>query len=83
MMHMLSWACSPYDVAFSGSFGVFPLTPQEKVRSIVKIHTRAAPGEEDEEWRDFMARMGELHRGRAHWDEDGEHLMDKRCYHCQ
>ncbi len=82
MMHILSWACSPYDVAFGGTFGVFPLTPQEKMRSLVKIHTRAAPGEEDQEWRDFMARMRELHHGHHHWDLQGEAFMDKRCYHC-
>ncbi|DBB11173.1 TPA: hypothetical protein ACH3X3_006626 [Trebouxia sp. C0006] len=87
MMHMISWACFPFDVAFSGGFGGFPLTPEEKMRSLVKIHTRAAPGKEDQEWRDFMARMKETHRGHHHWSLEGEAYkeayMDKRCYHCQ
>ena len=82
MMHMLSWACSPYDVAFRGSFGVLPLTPEEKQRTIVKVHTRAAPGEEDQEWVDFMAKMQVVHCDHTYWDEDADPFMDKRCYHC-
>ncbi len=82
MMHMLSWACSPYDVAFRGSFGVLPLTPQEKLRSIAKVHTRAAPGEEDQEWQDFMSKMAVVHSDHHHWDLTDDPYVDKRCYHC-
>ena len=79
--HILCWARTSYDVAFGGSFGVFPLTPHEKWRTIAKIHTRAAPGEEDQDWQDFMAKMRVVHRDKRHWD-DFEPFMDKRCYRC-
>ncbi|KAL0030179.1 hypothetical protein WJX77_001735 [Trebouxia sp. C0004] len=36
IVHMTPWACSPYDVAFQERFGVLPLTPQEKLRSIAQ-----------------------------------------------
>ena len=62
-----------------GSFGVLPLTPEEKSRTIVKVHTRAAPGEEDQEWVDFMAKMQVVHSDHQH--RDGP-FMGKQCYHC-
>ncbi|DBA76332.1 TPA: hypothetical protein ACH3X1_010044 [Trebouxia sp. C0004] len=37
IVHMTPWACSPYDVAFQERFGVLPLTPQEKLRSIAQV----------------------------------------------